>query len=506
MNYSRKATRFLNSEGLDNPCRFMTDDQVEQLTIRSTAHWHSLFTGRHIGIHRPDGAICNWTARVLTKDKLYRQRCLGSAMDLGNGSIDYRTALARAFEWFDTDEVQALATSPRAVGRVKDVNICPVGEIYSVGHALKDYCDWTILARSSGGHYNNLVLINYHLIPKFAHLPLEQFNANHLRVLAKQVLETPPKYGFRERLPLQAVEYLTQDELRRRKRTFNSLVTILKMAFKHAWDNAAIDSERPWRCLKRISVNHSPRTIFLDRTECERLLNECTPALRKLVLAALYSGCRVGELGQLTVGDVGQLGFGLRIAAFKRSPARFVFLPDEGMAFFLTLCRGKASQDYVLTSDMGKPWRKQHTQLFRRAVARASLPGALVFHGLRHTYASDLVRRGVPLDIVAKQLGHASSITVSNTYGHFAEQFREEQVRTRFTPLSQDQVRSASKMKPELDQLWSNLQTEDWRSYAKLESGTSYARQSFANPVREVAEYFNGIDQVVGKNRRRRLN
>lgn len=497
VNYNRKATRFLNSEGLDNPCRFMTDTQVEKLSIRTTPHWHTLFTGRHIGIHRPDGKICNWTARVLTKDKLYRQKCLGSALDFGHGAIDYRIALARALEWFDTDKVRALATTARAVGRVSEVNVCPIGDVYSVGHALRDYCEWTRLARSTGGHYNNLVLINHHLIPNFAHLPLESFNATHLRALARQVLETPPKYGFREMQPRQPIENLSHDELRRRKRTFNSLVTILKMAFKHAWDNAEIESERPWRCLKRISVNYQPRTIFLDRSECQRLLDECTPALRNLVLAALYSGCRVGELGNLTVGDVGQQGFGLRIGAFKRSPARFVFLPDEGMAFFLKLSEGKGSQDYVLTSDMGKPWRKQHTQLFRRAVARSGLPKDLVFHGLRHTYASDLVRRGVPLDIVAKQLGHASSITVSNTYGHFAEQFREEQVRTRFSPLSQEQVQSAKAMRGELDQLWSSLQKDDWRQYARLEQNAPYPRQSFANPPREVAEFFKDIDQTI---------
>ena len=498
MNYSRQATRFLKSDGLDNPCRFMTSEKVLNLAIRSTPHWHTLSTGRHIGIHRPDGKICNWTARILSKDKQYRQKCLGSAIEFGNGSITYREALARAIEWFDTDEVKALATTSRPVGRVRDVNICPIGDIYTVGHAMKDYCDWTRLARSAGGHYNNLVLINYHIVPSFAHIPLEQFNALHLRELAKQVLETPPKYGFREKQPRQPIEELSQDELRRRKRTFNSLVTIIKMAFKHAWDNAEINSERPWRCLKRIAVNHTPRTIFLDRSECQRLLTECTPALRNLVLAALYSGCRVGELGNLVVGDVGQQGFGLRIAAFKRSPARFVFLPDEGMAFFLGLCRGKGSQDFVLTSDMGKPWRKQHTQLFRRAVARAGLPRDLVFHGLRHTYASDLVRRGVPLDIVAKQLGHASSITVSNTYGHFAEQFREEQVRTHFSPLSNDQVMNAEAMKPELDRLWSNLQSDNWREYARIDAGTLQPRQSFANPVREIAEYFDEIDGVVG--------
>ena len=497
MNYSRKATHFLKAEGLDNPCRFMTDNQVGSLSIRCTPHWHSLYTGRHIGIHRPDGKICNWTARILTKDKLYRQKCLGSAIDFGNGSINYREALARAFEWFETDEIVALATASRPVGKVRDVSICPIGDVYSVGHAVSDYCDWTRLARSTGGHYNNLVLINYHIVPNFAHIPLEEFNATHLRELAKQVLETPPKYGFREKQPKQPIEDLSQDELRRRKRTFNSLVSILKMAFKHAWDNAEIDSERPWRCLKRIAVNHAPRTIFLDRSECLRLLAECTPALRNLVLAALYSGCRVGELGNLTVGDVGQQGFGLRISAFKRAPARFVFLPDEGMAFFLGLCRGKGSQDYVLTSDMGKPWRKQHTQLFRRAVARSRLPNDLVFHGLRHTYASDLVRRGVPLDLVAKQLGHANSVTVSNTYGHFAEQFREEQVRTRFSPLSPEQVRNAQQMKRALDELWSNLQTENWRAYARVDAGTLQPRQSFANPVREIAEYFSQIDDLV---------
>jgi len=499
MTYSRKADRFLKSAGMNNPCRFMTDGQVNALPIRSAPHWHSLLTGRHIGIHRPDAKICNWTARVLTKDKLYRQKCLGSAIEFGNGSIGYRDALARAFAWFDTAEVKALATTTRPVGRVSDVSICPIGDVYTVGHAMKDYCDWTRLARSAGGHYNNLVLINHHIIPNFAHVPLKQFNAHHLRDLAKQVLETPPKYGFRERQPRQPIEQLSHDELRRRKRTFNSLVTILKMAFKHAWDNAEIESERPWRCLKRIAVNHSPRTIFLDRSECQRLLKECTPALRNLVLAALYSGCRVGELGNLMVGDIGQQGFGLRIPAFKRSPARFVFLPDEGMAFFLSLCTGKGSQDYVLTSDMKKPWRKQHTQLFRRAVARSGLPRELVFHGLRHTYASDLVRQGVPLDIVAKQLGHASSITVSNTYGHFAEQFREEQVRTRFSPLSDDQIKNVEAMRPVLDQLWSSLQKDDWRAYARIDAGTLKPRQSFANPAREVAEFFAEIDGRVGR-------
>lgn len=495
MTHLSKANWFLKQDYLNNPCKFEEPSGIELLSCRSTPYWYSLYRCRHLGIHRQDASTCNWTARILTKEKQYKQKCLGPALDTGRGAISFKTAVARAFEWFDCGNIKALANEPRALGRTTDISICPIGEVHTVGHALKEYLDWTKIARSSGGHYNNLILINYHIIPNFTHIPLEDFSAKHLKALAQQVLATPPKFGFMERQKQVGLETLTNDQLRKRKRTFNSLVTILKMAFTHAWDNAAIQSERPWRCLKRIPVNHSPRTIFLDRDECRRLLNECTPALRDLVLAALYSGCRVGELGNLRVGDVGKQGFGIRVDAFKRSPARFVFLPDEGMAFFLSKCEGKSAQDHLLVSDKGKQWRKQHSLLFRKAVAKSGLPNEFVFHGLRHTYASDLVRAGVPLDVIAKQLGHSNSITVSNTYGHLAEHFREEQIRNRFSPLSTEQCREVAARKGQLDKLWSSVQTKDWRQYAKVEQCSSKPKQSFARPVREVLEVFDDAER-----------
>ena len=483
MSYLHRAEKFLKTEGLINPCRFAEPEQIVQLAYRPTPYWHSIYRCRHLGIHRPDDSMCNWTARILTTEKLYKQMCVGPALDLGHGVVSYKVALARAFEWFDTATVRSIANDPKPLGRVTEVSFCPIGDVYTVGKALKEYTEWTKIARSAGGHYNNLVLINYHLIPNFANLPLEAFSARDLRDLAQQVLETPPKFGFMERQSRVAIETLSSDDLRRRKRTFNSLVSILKMAFRQAWDNAIIETERPWRCLKRIPVNHSPRTIFLDRAECGRLLEHCTPALRDLVLAALYTGCRIGEIGNLIVDDVGKQGFGVRIGAFKRSPARFVFVPDEGMAFFLSKCDGKSGRDHVLLSDMGKPWRRQHAQLFRRAVAKAGLPRELVFHGLRHTYASDLVRSGVPIEIVAKQLGHANSVTVSNTYGHLAEQFREQQIRRHFTSLSAIQHQKMEQRKGQLASLWSTLQTRNWRDYASISPENSMPRKSYAPSV-----------------------
>lgn len=475
-------------------CPFADDAAIAALRYRDAPYFHALLVGRHIGIHRPDDRTCNWTARLLTEDKRYIQRCLGPALDLGRGKITYALALGRALHWFDSPEIKSIAHRTRPIERTRAISICPIGAIYTVGHALKDYTDWTKVARSPGGHYNNLILINHHIVPQFSQIPLEDFAAGHLTALAHQVLDTPPRYGFMKHAQ-PAPKPLSVDELRRRKRTFNSLVSIMRMAFQHAWDNGCIQSERPWRCLKRIPVAHSPRTIFLTRPECRRLLAACTPALKALVLAGLYTGCRVGELGSLRVEDIAREGFGIRVGAFKRGPARFVFLPDEGMAFFLSLCDGKSPRDHLLRSDMGKVWRKQHTALFRRAVAVAGLPSSFVFHGLRHTYASDLVASGVTLDVVAKQLGHANTTTVSNTYGHLAEHFREKEIRTRFTPLSGKLRREAEKRRGQLDAIWQASQAKDWRSYAALSPKSSTPQRSYLRTQKSVLEVFKSAEE-----------
>ena len=121
----------------------------------------------------------------------------------------------------------------------------------------------------------------------------------------------------------------------------------------------------------------------------------------------------------------------------------------------------------------------------------AGLPSEFVFHGLRHTYASDLVRQGVPLDIVAKQLGHSNTITVSNTYGHLAEQFREEQIRKKFTPLDPSQTEEAEVRKSQLNQLWNNCRQKNWRDYGKLDSASTEPCRSYVQTHLSVLDAFS---------------
>ncbi|MCA0998587.1 hypothetical protein [Alloyangia pacifica] len=58
-------------------CPFADEAAIAGLRYRETPYWYSLLKCRHLGIHRPDGRTCNWTARILTKDKRYIQKCLG---------------------------------------------------------------------------------------------------------------------------------------------------------------------------------------------------------------------------------------------------------------------------------------------------------------------------------------------------------------------------------------------------------------------------------------------
>ncbi len=66
-------------------------------------------------------------------------------------------------------------------------------------------------------------------------------------------------------------------------------------------------------------------------------------------------------------------------------------------------------------------------QALGRALVRSGLVGGdgsplLSFHGLRHSCASILIARGVPLTVVARQLGHANPNITATIYAHLLDE------------------------------------------------------------------------------------
>jgi integrase len=168
----------------------------------------------------------------------------------------------------------------------------------------------------------------------------------------------------------------------------------------------------------------------LEVAECKRLINSCADDdFRRLVQAALATGCRYGELCRLTVADFNADGGTIAIRQSKTGKARYVVLNDESIALFREWCAGRAGGALLLTHDDGQPWAKSHQDLRMRAATTRAGIEPISFHGLRHTWASLAVMAGMPLMVVAKNLGHTSTRMVEQHYGHLAPSYVADEIR-----------------------------------------------------------------------------
>lgn len=452
-------------------------DARRRLHVRERPYWTLTKYGRHIGYHKRSRGDVFWVARIRTITGSYRQCRLALADDLATANgidvLSYEQAWEAAAKWFRLpDQAQRAAKEGRR-GVNEDMSVCPVGATFTVAHALKDYVDWKRLSAARSAFPVLISLINFHIVPRLATMPVDEFSVEVCTKFVREVMETPPRRGNRPLGSRQSVDNLAPDELRRRKKTVNTVLSILRVALRMAWENGKVDSERAWRCIRRFPNVDAPRALHLSRTECKLLLQQCRPDLRRLVLAALYTGCRITELLRMQCSHVGRDGYGVYVTAMKTHRARFVFLPDEGMAWFLALIKGRDPAEPVFINDVTRRPFGKYRHLFREAVREAGLPRGFGFHGLRHTYASQLVQAGAPILVVADQLGHANAMTVLKTYGHLSPQIRESEVRQRFTTLSADNLKMAKRQKKKLKAWRSSLHGADWRTYAEITDTSS---------------------------------
>ena len=412
-------------------------ERRQTLRPRYPPYWQVTEYGRAVGYQLYASGVSYWTARLRLRDETYRQHRIGLTEDnseTGHG-FSFEEACVRAQTWFRTTPLKTLASDARPIGSVENLLASPIGDTYTIGHALTELVEWKRIVAARSHFLTVVVLTNYHILPRLFSLPADQMNSEHLRFFVKDVLETSPKRGNQQAQPRRSIASMTEEQLRKRKKTTNTLIGLLRMALTMAWENGRIDSDRPWRCLRRLPNIDRPRILHLSRPECFRLLDACDSDLRNLVLAALYTGCRVTELLRMQATHVGRDGAGIYVTPVKTYRPRVVLLPDEGLAFFESLAAGKKPSDLLLLREDGRAWFTNYRHAFKAAVLRAELPNEFCFHGLRHTYASQLVANGTPLIVVSEQLGHRNIDTVSRTYGHLTPDIRLSEVRRRFASL-----------------------------------------------------------------------
>ncbi|WP_086452178.1 tyrosine-type recombinase/integrase [Marivivens niveibacter] len=413
-------------------CPFATPNDIRSLKYRENPYFFGIMQGFHIGIYRPDAVTCTWIARYLNPEKKYRQHALGPALSFNAPALSLDEAVRRALKWFSDPQVNIQASKARVRGKTTEVAYCPIDHSEpTIGSILRTYMEWRKISATPKGFYNALVSINYFIIPVMGNVTVSEFSNENMRTLANLVLSTKPRSGFEAHKAPQDMSDLTPDDLRKRKRTYNVLVGYIKQALQYAYDDGVLENDRKVRLARRLSLSQPKIPKFISVDQCAALISQCEGCLRNLVKAALYTGCRVGELAKITAADVGAGGHGVQIGPFKYGKGRFVFLSDEGMRFFETLSENRNSDDLLFMSPLGKPWRRQHNRPFNIACANVGIPPEFTFHGLRHTYASHMIMQRVPLEVISQQLGHRSILTTFQYYGHLADKFREDEIRSK---------------------------------------------------------------------------
>ena len=120
----------------------------------------------------------------------------------------------------------------------------------------------------------------------------------------------------------------------------------------------------------------------------------------------------------------------------KAGKPRHVVLTEEGQRLFATLTAGKLGEDPIFMRADGGKWGKSHQlRPMMEACKRAKIKPAVSFHVLRHTHGSTLAMRGVPMGIIAEQLGHADTRMTEKHYAHLASSYVADTIRAHFPNL-----------------------------------------------------------------------
>jgi integrase len=105
----------------------------------------------------------------------------------------------------------------------------------------------------------------------------------------------------------------------------------------------------------------------------------------------------------------------------KTGKVKHVYLTDEEAIFFEHMAADKRSTDLLFTQQDGRPWVKSAQQpRMRAALKDAGIHRHVRFHDLRHTFATWQVAAGTSIQMVANQLGHASTRVAEEHYAHYS--------------------------------------------------------------------------------------
>ncbi|HEY5081480.1 MAG TPA: site-specific integrase [Bauldia sp.] len=398
-----------------------TREARKRLPARPAPHWRTLIPGAlHLGYRRRrKDAPGNWCYRVYRslrgadKGSPYRVHLLGVADDFQDADG------TRVLSFADAQKLaHDRAARPAKRGRL------------TVGDTIADYVEYLKAQRKTADEVESTAA--RHILPALGETRVDELTTDALTNWRDRLATTPALVRTRNGEPQNHKPAPnTEDRKRARRATTNRVLTMLKAALNRAFKRGLVDDDLAWRRVKPFGEVDAARPGFLTVSEAKGLINAAdkTSGFRDLVHAGLITGCRYGELCALQVGDFHRGKIAIRKS--KSGKPRDVVLNDEGVAFFTQLTAGRANDSPMLPRANGEAWQaSQQARPMLEACRRARINPPVGIHQLRHTWASLSVMGGMPLMVIARNLGHSGTSMVEKHYGHLTESYVDEAIRS----------------------------------------------------------------------------
>lgn len=257
-----------------------------------------------------------------------------------------------------------------------------------------------------------------------------------------------PTFGNK---PLRQISPLDLERLKKKMteagraaRSISYCLATVRQVFNHAKRLGLYDGESPTGKVKK-PVEDNRRLRFLSQDEAERLLEalaERSTDTHDMALVSLHCGLRAGEVFALEWGDVdlerGVLtirGTSHRAGTKTKSGKTRAAIMTAAVK---TMLAGRERGEHHALVFPGRGGKKivQISDSFNRSVKSLGFNDGVeddrqrvVFHTLRHTYASWLVESGVDLYTVKELMGHGV-IAMTERYSHLSEDTLKNAVKT----------------------------------------------------------------------------
>jgi integrase len=369
-------------------------------------HWRAIIPGRvHLGYRRKPGAAVGWWLLRRYADGRYSVETLGRADDGDGHGLSFEAA-----------EELARSRCGTVPGRL------------TVRRAMMAYVAYL---EAQGKSTDDAVgRIGAHILPVLGDIPVAELTSTRIREWLADLAQSQAmlRSGAVGRRNVRQHDPHDAEAVRARRNSANKVLSMLKAGLNHAFDEGLVNDNTAWGRRVRAFNAGAARKRFLSIDESRRLLDACPPDLRSLVRAGLETGCRLSELLRLQCDDFNASSGTVHVRKSKSGRERHVVLTASGITFFAGVAAARPGQ-MLFARDDGRRWDKS---AMRRALTAANRRAGLVssFHALRHSWASLAAMAGVPLTVIAANLGHASTRVTEKHYAHLAPSFVRDAIRT----------------------------------------------------------------------------